>query len=67
MLIDTKQIAQLLSVSRDHVTDRLTKRADFPAPAVNISQKLRRWEESDVIAWLRRQSKRAAMSSADSL
>lgn len=64
-LIDTGQIAKMLGVSREHVTDKLTKRADFPKPAVNLSRRLRRWEEAEVMKWLR-QSKRAAMSEADS-
>jgi predicted DNA-binding transcriptional regulator AlpA len=67
-LIDTQQIASILGVSREYVTDRLTKRADFPRPEVNISQRMRRWREADVMAWLRRsQVKREAMSAADSL
>jgi predicted DNA-binding transcriptional regulator AlpA len=65
-LIDTAKIAQLLGVTREHVTDRLTKRPDFPRPAVNLSRRLRRWSEADVRAWLATQSKRAAMSEADS-
>ncbi len=48
-LIDTKEIARLLGVTRAHVTNRLTKRPDFPAPAVNISQRLRKWRKDDVL------------------
>lgn len=51
-LLDTAQIAQLLNVTREHVTDKLTKAPDFPAPAVNLSRKMRRWDEGEVIAWL---------------
>jgi predicted DNA-binding transcriptional regulator AlpA len=65
-LIDTGQIANMLGVSREHVTDRLTKRPDFPKPEVNISRRLRRWSEADVRAWFAHQSKRAAMSASDS-
>lgn len=61
--IDTAQIAQLLGVTREHVTDKLTKRPDFPTPVVAISRKIRRWDENDVIEWMR-QSSRAAISSA---
>ena len=52
-LIDTGQIADILGVTREHVTDKLTKRPDFPAPAVNVSRKLRRWDrsESNRLAW----------------
>lgn len=65
-LIDTGQIAAMLEVTREYVTDRLTKRPDFPRPKVNLSRRLRRWEEAEVRAWLKGQGKRAAMSSADS-
>lgn len=65
-LIDTGQIAELLGVTRQHVTNRLTKRPDFPAPVLNRSRRLRKWKEADVWAWMRGvQSKRAAMSSAE--
>lgn len=64
-LIDTKQIASLLGLTRTYVTDKLTKRPDFPRPRVDKSQRLRRWAEAEVMAWAQGQS-RAAMSSADS-
>lgn len=65
-LIDTAQIASILGMSREHVTDRITKRPDFPAPALNLSQLARRWRETDVRAWagLDRPS-REAISEAD--
>jgi predicted DNA-binding transcriptional regulator AlpA len=50
-LIDTAGIAQILGVSRAHVTDRLTKQHDFPKPFINRSQKLRRWKQDDVFMW----------------
>jgi predicted DNA-binding transcriptional regulator AlpA len=66
-LLDTGQIAELLGVSREHVTNRLTKRSDFPRPVIDASRKMRRWSEADVMAWAGGdQSKRAAMSDADS-
>lgn len=66
-LIDTGQIATMLGVTRQHVTNRLTKRPDFPRPALNQSRRLRKWKEADVWAWMRGgQSRRAAMSEADS-
>jgi predicted DNA-binding transcriptional regulator AlpA len=51
-LIDTGTIASLLGVSREYVTDKLTKRPDFPRPRVNVSQRLRKWSEAEVRAWL---------------
>jgi predicted DNA-binding transcriptional regulator AlpA len=65
-LLDTQQIASLLNVTREYVTDKLTKRPGFPAPRINQSRRLRRWAESDVLAYLAGQGKRAAMSEADS-
>ena len=56
-LLDTGQIAAMLGVTRAHVTDNLTKRPDFPAPVVNVSQKLRRWKESDIRQWLAREAR----------
>ena len=55
--IDTAGIAQLLGVCRRHVTERLTKQPDFPAPIINISQKTRRWSRSQVLEWAQRGSK----------
>lgn len=65
-LLDTGQIAQLLNVTREHVTDKLTKRPDFPQPRVNLNRRMRRWSEADVMDWLTREThgKRAAMSEA---
>ncbi len=64
-LIDTARIAEILGMSREHVTDRITKLPDFPAPALNRSQRMRRWVEADVLAWAGvPQSKREAISEA---
>jgi predicted DNA-binding transcriptional regulator AlpA len=51
-LIDTQGIAQILGVTRKHVTDRLTKGPTFPAPVINLSRKTRRWDRAAVMAWL---------------
>ena len=51
-LIDTAQIASLLGMTREYVTDRLTKRTDFPKPRVDLSRRMKRWAESDIRAWL---------------
>lgn len=60
--MDTADIAQLLGLTREHVTDRIVKRADFPAPVINLSRRTKRWRESDVLAYLagRPRSRRAA-------
>lgn len=65
-LLDTAQIAALLNVTREHVTDKLTKAPGFPAPAVDLSRKMRRWDESEVLEWLRRGARRSPRQSSDS-
>lgn len=50
-LIDTKDIAELLGLTRDYVTDRLTKQPGFPKPKINISQKTRRWCREEILQW----------------
>ncbi len=55
--IDTNGIAQLLGVCRRHVTERLSKRPDFPQPIINISPKTRRWSRSQVLEWAQRGAK----------
>lgn len=49
--IDTGQIAEFLKRSREHVTDRITKRPDFPKPVIDRGRKLRFWLFADVEAW----------------
>lgn len=50
--LDTAGIAALLGVTREHATDRITKRPDFPKPYINVSRRLRFWRASEVQAWL---------------
>ena len=50
--VDTAGIAAMLGCTRHHVTARLTKRPDFPAPIINLSQKMRYWRTSDVLAYI---------------
>lgn len=58
-LIDTADIAAMLGVTRQYVTDRLTKQPTFPPPVIALSQRIKRWDRAAVVAWLA-QSKRAA-------
>ncbi|UOB06907.1 helix-turn-helix transcriptional regulator [[Acidovorax] ebreus] len=51
--VDTAGIAAMLGCTRAHVTDRLTKRPDFPRPFINVSQKMRYWRLADVQAFMR--------------
>ena len=65
-LIDTARIATLLSVSHRHATEVITKKPGFPAPKMNVSQRMRRWDEDEVRTWagLPAQVNRAAISEA---
>jgi predicted DNA-binding transcriptional regulator AlpA len=52
-LIDTKEIARMLGMTRGYITGHVTKRPDFPKPLINMSQKTRRWSRADVMKFLR--------------
>ena len=58
-MIGTREIADMLGVTREYATDRIVKRPDFPKPALALNQKLVRWEESDVLRWIEEQRIRA--------
>ncbi len=46
--VDTAGIAKLIGCTRAHVTNRITKRLDFPKPIINLSTRTRAWRLSDV-------------------
>lgn len=54
--IDTAQIAEILRLTRQHVTDKIIKRPDFPKPVVYVSRRTRYWSREDVIRWARRKA-----------
>jgi predicted DNA-binding transcriptional regulator AlpA len=47
--IDAGQAAELLGVSRQHFTDRIAKRKDFPKPVADFSPRSRKWRMADVL------------------
>lgn len=57
-LVGTKQIAAMWCLHREFVTDVLTKKPDFPKPALNLSRKSRRWDRAEVNAWRRKHAGR---------
>ncbi len=57
MLIDLDDISRLLKLPRNYVRDKLVKSGGFPPPAISLSQRMRRWDESAVLAWLERQKR----------
>lgn len=50
-LITTADIADDLGLAREYVTDKLTKRPDFPPPALRLSQRTVRWLRDDYETW----------------
>jgi predicted DNA-binding transcriptional regulator AlpA len=51
-LIGTHDIARMLGVAQSHCVGRIIKRPDFPKPAINLSQRLRKWKREDVMKFL---------------
>lgn len=50
-LLDAQEIADMLGVCRREVTDRLSKRADFPQ-CYDISKKIKRWDADEIATWI---------------
>lgn len=57
-LIGTKEIASLFDLTREYVTDKVVRRADFPKPKLKLNRKTRKWSAEEVEAW---RKKTAAM------
>lgn len=53
-----EDIASRLKLSANYVRDKLVKRSGFPRPAVELSQKLRYWDEADFDKWLQSEKKK---------
>lgn len=47
----TADIARVFGVARRTVTDKWSKRPDFPAPAIRATRKTVRWLAEDVQRW----------------
>ncbi len=67
LTLDTQDIAQLLGVTREHVTNKIVKRPDFPKPTINASQKMRKWAQHEVLAYLRGERRSAQASRGSTL
>ena len=59
-LISIDEIASMLGMQYRQVRDRIAKRPDFPRPAFNLSQKMRRWDRRNVQEWIDTQAKKNA-------
>lgn len=66
LTLNTEEIARMLGVKQKTVTDKIVKQPGFPAPAVNLSQKLRRWAEDDVMDYLKSGRRPARVSPGSS-
>ena len=62
LTLTTEEIASLLGVSRKHVTDRVVTRPDFPKPVIRLSQRVRKWAQSEVLDYLRSEPRSAPVS-----
>lgn len=58
MLMTYTDIAKELNYKPEYVRDRLVKRIGFPRPAVELSQKLRKWDRCDFEKWLENEKKK---------
>jgi predicted DNA-binding transcriptional regulator AlpA len=56
-LIGTQHIANILGITRAWAVGSIIKRPDFPSPAINLSQRIRKWRRSDVVKWVQKTSK----------
>jgi len=57
-LMTIEDIAKLLGMQYRQVRDRVAKRPDFPRPAFNLSQKMRRWDRNSIHQWVETQAKK---------
>lgn len=57
-LIGTGEIAAMWGLNREYVTNCLSKRPDFPQPALRLSRKTVRWRRDDLEAFRAKHSRR---------
>lgn len=50
--VTTADIAEILGVTQQHVTDRVVRRPGFPRPVINLTQKTRQWDRNAVESFL---------------
>jgi hypothetical protein len=56
-LMTPQEIADLMKIERRYITP-LFRQIGFPAPAVDLSRKNRRWTRDSIENWLRRQERK---------
>ena len=50
--IDSRDVANMLGLSRRYTVNHIVKRPDFPAPFINVSQRVRYWDRAQVLRWM---------------
>jgi predicted DNA-binding transcriptional regulator AlpA len=53
-LLTPTDIATALQVPRRELVERISKRADFPRPALVLGKKNKRWAKEDIEAWIQK-------------
>ena len=56
-LLTPQEIADILKLPLRQAQEKVLRSAGFPPPAVNLSQKLRRWSRADVEGWIERKAR----------
>lgn len=59
-LLTPQEIADILKVPLRQAKEKVLRSPGFPAPALNLSQKLRRWSRADVESWIERKARQNA-------
>lgn len=53
-LLTTDDIATTLKVPHREVVDRISKRADFPRPALVLGRRTKRWSREAIEGWIQK-------------
>lgn len=59
-LLTPAEIADMLKVTPRIVREQVVRSDSFPPPAINLSQKTRRWSRLDVEAWIAKKARQNA-------
>lgn len=54
--LTSKQVAEIIGVSHNHVRYTIMKSPDFPEPIIALSRKTKRWVKSDVMDFIKKRS-----------
>ncbi len=57
-MLNYADIGKMLNLKANYVRDKLVKRVGFPRPALDLSQKTRKWDKADFEKWLENEKKK---------